>query len=149
MKSLIAVLMLATCTIAPVHEAFAAGAAQKLGVCLTDSLNVRERKHRAKWIFFSIAHHLEFSQYFNGSEADVDDTDQQSATIISRLLIEDCAQALRDATAEDTGAVAKAFEWVGRVAMQELMADKSVNKALLNYTQYLDKERLSQVLRQK
>ena len=58
--------MLATCTIAPVHEAFAAGAAQKLGVCLTDSLNVRERKHRAKWIFFSIAHHLEFSQYFNG-----------------------------------------------------------------------------------
>ena len=91
----------------------------------------------------------EFSQYFNGSEADVDDTDQQSATIISRLLIEDCAQALRAATAEDTGAVAKAFEWVGRVAMQELMADKSVNKALLNYTQYLDKERLSQVLRQK
>ena len=149
MKSLLTALLLAAFTLVPVHETFAAGAVQKLGVCLTDSLNGRERKHLAKWIFFSMAHHPEFSQYFNGSATDVDDTDQRTATIISRLLIEDCPQVLRDATAEDTGAVAKAFELVGRVAMQELMADKSVNKALLNYTQYLDKERLSQVLRQK
>lgn len=46
--------------------------AQQLGTCLTDSLNGKERKNLAKWIFLGMSSHSLIKPYSNVSESDFD-----------------------------------------------------------------------------
>lgn len=43
-------------------------------------------------------------------------------------------------------AIQKAFEWVGKVAMQELMTDQGVMAAISNYVNYADQEKFGALL---
>jgi hypothetical protein len=41
------------------------------------------------------------------------------------------------------------FELVGRVAMQELMTNQNVTKAITNYIKYVDTDKLNKILSEK
>jgi len=117
-----------------------------LGVCMVDSLDGKERKLLARWIFFSIAAHPEITSYFSASEQDVESNNRFVGRLVTRLLVEDCPTQLKAATKENPLAVQRAFELVGQVAMQEIMTNPQVKQAIANYGRYADQNRISAVL---
>ena len=120
--------------------------AQQLGTCLTDSLNGKERKNLAKWIFLGMSSHSLIKPYSNVSESDFDHSNKFVGELVTRLLTEDCPEQAK-AAAKVNGAAAfeQAFEIVGQVAMQELMAEPSVGQSLGAFEKYLDQEKINNV----
>jgi hypothetical protein len=119
---------------------------QALAVCLTDSLNGKERKQLAKWIYFSIAAHPEMKPYSNISADVRTDTDKYVGTLVTRLLVDDCASQLKIAQKTDPNSLQKAFELVGQVAMQEIMTNPDVTSTIGSYSKYVDQKRISSIL---
>ena len=117
-----------------------------LGECLTDSLNGKERKQLAKWIYFSMAAHPEMKPHSNVSVNVRTDADKYVGTLVTRLLVEDCASQLKIAQKADPNAFEIAFGLVGEVAMQEVMNNPDVASAVGNFGQYVDQNRINSLL---
>lgn len=124
----------------------AAGETQTFSRCLVDALNGKERKALAKWIFFAIAAHPEIKPFSNATPEVIEESDKFVGALVSRLLINDCPNQLKDAIKVDPSAIEKAFELVGQVAMQELMNSPGTNAAITNYIKYTDQEKLQTLL---
>lgn len=123
--------------------AYANTAGNQLGTCMIDSLSGKERKSLAKWIFVAMAAHPEIKSLTKISSKERLSTDKTIGALITRLLATDCPNQLQAATKADPAAINGAFELVGKVAMQELMTDASVNKAISNYANYTDQKKLN------
>ena len=123
--------------------------AADLGNCMVDSLTGKERKQLARWIFFAIAAHPEIKPYSITTEEDIRQCDEITGKLITRLLTEDCPDELKMANNLDPMSLQNAFGLVGQVAMQELMANEDVRKAISNYVRYVDQEKINSVLGEK
>jgi hypothetical protein len=122
--------------------------ALQLGTCLTDSLNGKERKNLAKWIFLGMSSHNAIKPYSKVLESDFDESDKYIGTLITRLMTEDCPQQAKAAFQENGSvAIEGAFRIVGEVAMQELMTDQKVSQALGRFEKYVDQQKMSEILR--
>jgi len=141
-SALIAALVLA-------NPAFAQSPTDALATCLVDNLTGKERKSLAKWIFFAIGAHPEIKAYSNVSPKDVRASDEYVGALVTRLMTVDCATRLKTAYAADPGSLQKAFEMVGRVAIQELTTSEEVQKAISSHAQYADKDKINKLLTQK
>lgn len=119
--------------------------AESLGTCFVDSLNGKERKSLAKWIFFSMAAHPELQSYSDISSEDVSASDSLVAALITRLFVQDCADEVRAAQQSDPQSIKQAFEFVGKVAMQELMTNQAVKAAITKYAGQVDREKIKAV----
>ncbi|MCW9024947.1 MAG: hypothetical protein OQK73_09730 [Gammaproteobacteria bacterium] len=117
--------------------------------CLIDTLNGKERKNLAKWIFFAIAAHPEISSYSSAKPKDVKDSDKYVGGLITRLLTVDCPNELKTAYKANPQAVEQGFQLVGKVAMQELMTNQNVMKAITNYGMYADQDKIGKILSDK
>lgn len=117
--------------------------------CLVDTLNGKERKSLAKWIFFAIAAHPEIKSYSKASPKDIQESDKYVGKLITKLLTVDCPNELKKANKSNPLAAQQGFELVGKVAMQELMTNQDVTKAITNYIKYADKEKLHSILSDK
>ncbi|NTS76279.1 hypothetical protein HR060_05300 [Catenovulum sp. SM1970] len=126
--------------------ATAATPTEQLGTCLVDSLNGKERKQLAKWIYFAIGSHPEINQYLKATPNDVDTSDKYVGELITKLLTVNCPKELVAANKVDPLAIQKAFELVGQVAMQELMTNPATMKALTNYANYADQAKVNELL---
>lgn len=129
--------------------AFAASPTDTFANCLVDTLNGKERKNLAKWIFFAIAAHPEIKSYSKASLKDINNSDKYVGKLITKLLTVDCPNELKNATKSNPRAIEQGFGLVGKVAMQELMTNQNVTKAISNYIQYADQEKINQVLSKK
>ena len=145
MKNFINAVVLAVCVCVAI-PAYSASPVDELGVCLVDSLNGKERKALAKWIFFAIAAHPEIMSYSNATGEDIRESDKYIGKLITRLLTVNCPNELRKANDADPMAIQQSFELVGKVAMQELMTDQHVMQAITGYANYVDREKLNEVL---
>ena len=141
MKKLLASLLISVSFIAALSSP-AGASAETLGTCLVDSLTGKERKQLAKWIYFAIAAHPEIRPYSNIDSGNRESTDKYIGGLMTRLLAENCASELKAAQKADPLAVERAFELVGKVAMQELMNDQSVMAAITNYAKYVDESKI-------
>ena len=119
---------------------------QKLGTCLVDTLNGKERKHLAKWIFFSIGAHPEIKQFSSATPENIEKSDKYVGNLITKILTVDCPNELKSAFKSNPLAVQQAFELVGKVAMQELMSNQDTLKALTNYSKYAEIEKINQIM---
>jgi hypothetical protein len=126
--------------------AFSGAPTNQLGSCMVDSLNGKERKQLARWIFFAIAAHPEINSFSNVTQNDLDTTDEIIGKLITRLLVKDCPEELKAANRANPLAVQQSFELVGQVAVQELMNDEHVLQAITNYSRYTDLETISALL---
>ena len=116
--------------------------AQQLAVCLTDSLNGKERKNLAKWIYLGMSTHSIIKPFSNVTEQDMDEINRYVGALVTRLLTEDCPKQARAAIeVGGQGAMENAFGIVGEVAMLELMAEPSVSNALGAFDKYLDQDK--------
>lgn len=136
-------------TFAAVYPVMADQPTRNLGSCMVDALNGKERKQLAKWIFFAIAAHPEIKSYSSATSKDVNVSDKTVGALITRLLTSDCPAELKVAYKADPAAVQKAFELVGQVAMQELLANQNVTSAITNYAQYTDLDKINSLLSEK
>lgn len=116
---------------------------QALGTCLTDSLNGKERKLLVKWIYFAMANHPELKANSKISEADRVNSDKATGELITRLFVQDCPEEAKLAQKSDPMAVQKAFEFVGQVAMGELMTNEKVISGISTYVQYTDQNKIN------
>lgn len=119
---------------------------QALGTCFIDSMTGKERKDLVKWIFLSMATHPELQSFSNISSDDKTMSDKTMGALITRLFAEDCPAETKAAQQVDPLAINKAFELVGKVAMQELMTNQDVMRSLTNYVNYTDQKRIQDVL---
>ncbi|AOS96927.1 hypothetical protein AUP74_01490 [Microbulbifer aggregans] len=120
--------------------------AQKLGVCMSDSLNGKERKKLAKWVYLGMSAHSTIQPYSNFTEKDVDESNKYLGALVTRLLTEDCPDLAKSALQEGgSQAFEHAFGVVGQVAMQEIMAESSVSQSLAAFEKYLDQEKFNSV----
>lgn len=117
-----------------------------LATCLVDTLNGKERKKLAKWIFFSIGSHPEISSYMNANDKDILESDKLIGGLLTRILTEDCPNELKTAYKTNPLAIQQAFELVGQVAMQELMTNKETIKAITNYSNHADLDKINSLL---
>ena len=109
-----------------------------LSTCLTDSLNGKERKELAKWIYFGMSQHSTIKPYSNISNDDQIQMDQYLGKLMTRLLTVDCKSIVKSALEADSNSLEAAFGVVGRVAMEELMREKSVSRTLEQFSEYVD-----------
>lgn len=114
--------------------------------CMADTLDGKQRKEMAKWIYLSMAVHPVLKDYSVATDKDREQTDKSIAALITRLLTEDCPAELAKATNDDPQAIQKGFEFLGQLAMQELMSHSDTMKALSNYVNYLDQEKIVKAL---
>ncbi|MCW9031589.1 MAG: hypothetical protein OQK58_08900 [Gammaproteobacteria bacterium] len=129
--------------------ALAASPTDVFSNCLVDALNGKERKNLAKWIFFAIAAHPDITSYSKASTKDINDSDKYVGKLITKLLTADCSNELNNARKSNPRAIEQGFGLVGKVAMQELMTNQNVTKAISNYIKYADQEKINQVLLKK
>jgi len=116
---------------------------QALGSCLADSLNGKERKLLVKWIYYSIATHPELEANSDITEADREDSDRATGSLITRLFVQDCPSEAKVAHNSDPNAIRQAFEFVGKVAMQEIMTNQNVMSSISNYIKYADQNKIN------
>jgi len=112
-------------------------------ICLADSLNGKERKQLATWVFYAMAAHPELKELANVSQERRIEMDKSVAKLMTRLLTEDCSEHVVAAMHQDPLAIQRAFEFVGQVAMQELLADQAVTNSISNYAHYVDQEAIA------
>lgn len=125
---------------------FSATPTESFGTCLIDSLNGKERKQLAKWIYFAMAAHPEISSFSKASSKDIDSTDQYVGDLVTRLLTVDCPTEMKLANAENPLALQQAFELVGQVATQELMTNENVMTSITGYAKYADMDKINLLL---
>ncbi|WP_162046673.1 hypothetical protein [Vibrio taketomensis] len=119
-----------------------------LTTCFVDSLNGKERKQLATWIYFAVAAHPEMKPFSNISPQQREAVDKKVGALVTRLLVEDCEQEFIVAQKRDPLAVEAAFEMVGKVAMQELMNSEDVTQSITNYVKYTDQKAISKLFNQ-
>jgi hypothetical protein len=144
MNKIVYCIVIAFCLVA--SPVYSDEVTDKLGGCMVDALNGKERKQLAKWIFFAIAAHPEIKSYSNATPQNIAETDEVVGKLITRLLTNDCPEELKAANRTNPMALQQSFELVGQVAMQELLNDQSVIKAITNYVQYTDLEKINMLL---
>ncbi|WNZ56023.1 hypothetical protein QT397_24805 [Microbulbifer sp. MKSA007] len=145
MNKIIKAIVLSSSLIAT-GAAYANQEAQQLSICLTDSMNGKERKNLAKWIFFGMSSHSSIKPFSKVTESDIGDSSKYVGALITRLITEDCpSQAKAASKVLGSAAFDQAFKVVGEVAMQELMAEPSVGHSLGAFEKHLDKEKFNAV----
>jgi hypothetical protein len=120
---------------------------QDLGTCLIDNTTGKDRKQLATWIFLAMSSHPAVEPYSKVTEKDEVEIQKAVAGIFMKLVADDCAEQTKIAM-QDRGqkAFEGAFELLGRVAMQELMAHAEVKKSTSGFLPYLNEAKLKAAL---
>lgn len=119
---------------------------QKFATCLVDSLNGKERKELAKWIFISMSVHPHLNEFSAVPNALRTETDQYIGALVTRMLTESCPAELQQANRVNPLALQKGFELVGQVAIQELLTNQETMAALSGYANYVDQSKITAIL---
>lgn len=144
MKKLLLLLLL---LLIGVSAATAQTQTANLGRCLADSTTGKDRKNIVKWIVVAMIQHPAMADVSTLSSAQIEQVNKTAAQVMVRLMTVDCRTELRAASKNGgEAAIGKAFETLGEVAMQEVMGDAQVKKALDSLTKYLDLTKIGQAL---
>lgn len=116
------------------------------GTCLTDSTSGRDRKDLVKWIFMVMSRHPEIRTVSAATPKMEDESNRRIGVLFTRLVAEDCRSEIRAMVKEHgPSSISKAFEVLGRVAMQELMTHPDVEASFSGLDQYTDKAKIEAV----
>ncbi len=79
------------------------------------------------------------------------ETSQKVGVLVTRLLTDSCVSQVRDVAkiGQSSAAIKAAFSALGELAVQELMADKTVQSTMGLFANYIDQTRISEILRSK
>lgn len=129
-------------------SAQAATESEALGTCLADNTNGAERKMLARWVFITMTEHPELHDLTAVSNDVKTQAHKDVAALVTKLLTVNCVNQARAAINQSNGtAMFDSFKKLGEVAMVEIMSNDMVRTAVTEYVQYLDRKKLTDVLR--
>lgn len=118
-----------------------------VGTCLTDNTSGRDRKELVRWIFVAISQHPDISGLSAVDDVAKQTASEQAGRLLTRLIAEDCATEIRALVRENgPNAISKPFEFLGMVAMQELMNHPNVGGFVGELDKYSDQQKIQQAL---
>jgi kynureninase len=119
-----------------------------LGRCLSDNTTGKDRKDLATWVFVAMSAHPEIGPIAKASAEAIDVAQRTAGTIFTRLIAEACPNEMRAVVKSDgTEGIKVSFEFLGSMAMQELMSNAQVSRAIGGFERYVDKSRVEQILK--
>lgn len=137
-------------SIMAISPAIAGTATDALITCVADNTTGKDRKDLARWVFVAMTAHPEIQPFSHVTEANRDELDKTVAALATRLLTESCRTEAKAAMEkEGSGSFNAAFGALGKLAMQELMSDPSVNLSFTRYAKYLDKAKFDSAFAKK
>jgi hypothetical protein len=129
---------------------FASSSIEKASTCLTDSTSGRDRKDLVKWIYLAMSKHPEIRSHSSASARDDDESNRRVGELFTRLIADDCPAEINAMVSEHgIKSISLAFEVLGRVAMQELMAHPDVQSVFAGLDAHSDQSRIAPVLQAK
>jgi hypothetical protein len=147
MMKKIATLVLALGACAP---AFCGVYTDAVSRCLANSTTGKDRTDLARWIFAGMAQHPEMSDMATLSLEKRETVNRTAGALYTRLMTESCKKELREAIQnEGEEAVKSSFEFLGKLAMQELLTNPQVGAAFRGVDRYADTEKIRSALQGK
>lgn len=129
---------------------YAQEAVNALGKCLADNTTGKDRKELARWLFAAMTAHPEMKSLSSASEKDIDDASRVAGALFTRLMADNCSKEMRAAMASGgTMAIQAGFQFLGQLAMQELMTNPQVGSAMGVLDRHIDKGRLESALQRR
>jgi hypothetical protein len=121
--------------------------AEKLNRCFADSTTGRDRTQLAQWIFTGMAAHPDMAKLTSISADMRDSRNKAVGFLYTRLVTESCTKEVKAAIQYEGESVLNGgFEFLGRLAMQELMTNPQVSAAFSGPQKYIDQNRLRAVM---
>jgi hypothetical protein len=115
--------------------------------CLVESTSKRDNIVLVRWLSKALLAHPEVKDLAALSNAKAVQIDKDFARYVERLLGENCsAQFASVIRYEDQDAIRKSFEFLGQVAMKELMDNAQVQEAVTGVLKQLDMEKLGRAI---
>lgn len=139
--AILAAALLIPCT------AFASPLTDTLGKCLADNTTGRDRIDLAKWIFLGMAAHPDMKAFATTSPNSVEVAQKSVAGLFTKLIGTSCANEMRDVVkAEGPDGARIAFEYLGKMAMQELMGNQQVNATIQGFARFVNHSKIDGVM---
>jgi len=121
--------------------------ADALGKCLAENTTGKDRKDLARWMFVAMTAHPEMRPLSAATDVDREQSSQVMGALFTKLLSEACPQETKAAIQnEGSQAMQIAFGTLGQLAMQELMSDQEVKKAVGGFERHLDQKKVEAAL---
>ena len=115
--------------------------------CLVESTSKRDSIVLVRWLSKALLAHPEVKDLAVIPNAKAVQIDKDFARDVERLLGENCsAQFANVIRYEDQDAIRKSFEFLGQVAMKELMDNAQVQEAVTGVLKQLDMEKLGRAI---
>ena len=115
--------------------------------CFANSTTGKDRTDLARWVFVGMASHPDMAAVTSISPATRESASKAIGTLFTRLVAESCAVETKAAVqAEGQKALRSGFEVLGRLAMQELMANPNVAAAFSAPEKYIDRAKVTAAL---
>lgn len=91
----------------------AASGSEALSTCFADHTSGKQRKDLARWIFVAMSSHPEISDISHVSSQERDKSNRTMATLVMRLLTEDCTAETKAAMRDGSEGVSSSFKVLG------------------------------------
>ncbi|PTQ89362.1 hypothetical protein C8N29_10795 [Agitococcus lubricus] len=118
--------------------------AEIISVCLADATSGKDRKDLSRFIFAVMAKHPAVGSIANISTTEARQIERTAGELYNRLFTQDCRQPIKAAINDrDQAAVGAGFEYLGKLAMQELMSDKGVADGFMDIVKYVDIDKIA------
>lgn len=118
-------------------------AANPLATCMTASLQEGDKTKMVEWLYFSMSAHPDTADYADVTRAQRIKSDKSIGALVTRLLTQDCQEEFAAAAKQDITTVQRSFEYLGQMALEELMSNQDVVKAIAGYANHTDLSILS------
>jgi hypothetical protein len=116
---------------------------EKLNRCFADSTTGRDRTQLAQWVFTGMAAHPDMAKLTSISSEVRDSGNKAVGLLFTHLFAETCTEELKAAMQYEGESVLRGgFEFLGKLAMQELMTNPQVSAAFNGPEKYIDQNRL-------
>lgn len=115
----------------------------QLSDCLVKSTTATDKTAVLQWTFAALSTHPDLKAFSNITEAQKTQLDQKLATVLQRILVEQCAvQTKAVIQAEGLQAVGNSFQDLGRISGEEILKNPEVKAQLKGVVRYLDLNKL-------
>ncbi len=128
-------------------SAYAGQYADALNKCIASSVTDKDKANLARWALAAIGQHPEMVGIVSISLEKREEINRAFGLLNNRLLGETCAKELRDTVQfEGKAGASSSFEFFGRLAMQEVMANQMVLEGLSGAAKYLDMAKINSAI---
>jgi hypothetical protein len=130
--------------------ALAGPAADDLAKCFGDNTSGKDRKDLARWIFLAMAAHPEMRDLTKFPDTVPVESSAALGKLFTRLIAESCPGQVQALIRTEGGqALRLGFEFLGRLAMQELMSNPDVTVAVSGFERFVDRAKVGPILEAK